>query len=210
MPPDASSDFAALAERSGVLRVVLVDYGGFEPVQRLVAGAVIDGNPIDPSLAAKLLRLQAADRPISNPSVDAESLNDAVDEAVFVDQRDVEKSEQRHFEQAVGQLERFVQDKVLVCRRERASVSEKLKYARERRDEVVGSTAREKVEAEIQRLAAREESLEGTINALESREDEVYKRWREKYHTLRYRPPVVTVLFEVRFQITPMARETSC
>jgi len=210
MPPDASSDFAALAECSGVLRVVLVDYGGFEPVQRLVAGAVIDGNPIDPSLAAKLLRLQAADRPISNPSVDAESLNDAVDEAVFVDQRDVEKSEQRHFEQAVGQLERFVQDKVLVCRRERASVSEKLKYARERRDEVVGSTAREKVEAEIQRLAAREESLEGTINALESREDEVYKRWREKYHTLRYRPPVVTVLFEVRFQITPMARETSC
>jgi hypothetical protein len=44
-------------------------------------------------------------------------LDDAVDEAVFVDQRDVEKREQKHFELAIGQLERFVDDKVLVCRR---------------------------------------------------------------------------------------------
>ncbi len=55
------------------------------------------------------------------------------------------KREQTHFEQAVGQLERFVDDKVLVCRRERASVAEKLHSARERRDTVVGFSARERV-----------------------------------------------------------------
>ena len=72
---------------------------------------------------------------------------------MFVDQRDVEKGEQKHFEQAIGQLERFVDDKVLVCRRERESIAEKLRSARARRDEVVGSTARDRVEAEIVRLA---------------------------------------------------------
>ena len=63
------------------------------------------------------------------------------------------EGEQKHFEQAIGQLERFVEDKILVCRRERASLAEKLRAARARRDEVVGSTARERVEAEIARLA---------------------------------------------------------
>src|ERR1700733_2837956 len=60
----------------------------------------------------------------------------------------------------IGQLERFVQDKVLVYRRERASIGEKLSYARARRDEVVGSTARDRIEAEIDRLATRDESLD--------------------------------------------------
>jgi hypothetical protein len=210
LPPDALSDLAALAGSVGIIRVVLVDYAGFEPVQRLVAGAVIDGTPIDPLLAARIVRLHAADGPASERTADSHSLDDAVDEAVFVDQRDVEKGEQKHFEQAIGQLERFVQDKVLVCRHERASIGEKLRYARARRDEVVGSTARDRIEAEIERLATRDESLDRRINALESREDEVYKKWRDKYHELRYRPPTVRPLFEATFQISPPNRETSC
>ena len=63
--------------------------------------------------------------------MDPRWLDDAVDEAVFVDQREVEKREQKHFEQAIGQLERFVDDKVLVCRRERASIAEKLRSAQD-------------------------------------------------------------------------------
>ena len=210
LPSDAPADLVAMAGRAGVIRLVLVDYVGFEPVQRIVAGAVIDGSPIDPLLAARILRLQADDASAPSVPVDAKALDDAVDESVFVDQRDVEKGEQRHFEQATGQLERFVQDKVLVCRRERLSIGEKLRYARARRDEVVGSTAREKIEAEIDRLATRDESLERRINALESREDEVYKKWRDKYHKLRYEPPTVTVLFEASFQLSPQIPETSC
>jgi hypothetical protein len=210
LPSEPSADLAALAGRVGVIRVVLVHYAGFEPVQRIVAGATIDGTPIEPSLAARILRLWATDGPVSNVSVDAQALDDAVDEAVFVDQRDVEKGEQKHFEQAIGQLERFVQDKVLVSRRERLSIGEKLRYARARRDEVVGSTSREKIEAEIDRLATRDESVERRINALESREDEVYKKWRDKYHKLRYGPPTVTALFEAIFQVSPRIPETSC
>jgi hypothetical protein len=134
-------------------------------------------------------------------------LDDAVDEAVFVDQRDVEKREQKHFEQAIGQLERFVDDKVLVSRRERASILDKLDSAKARRDAVVGATARERVEEEINRLAITADLLERRIDALDSRADEVYRKWRNEYHELRYRAPNATRLFQVAFRIAPMNRK---
>jgi hypothetical protein len=210
LPPGSSPELAALAGKVGLICVVLVDYVGFEPVQRLVGAAVVAGTPIDPSVAAKLARLQATDGPAANVPVETQWLDDAIDEAVFVDQRRIEEGEQRHFEQAIGQLERFVEDKIMVCRRERASIAEKLRAARARRDEIVGSTARERVEAEIVRLATKEESLERRVGALESREDEVYRKWCDKYHELRYRPPTVTRLFQTAFQIAASRPETLC
>jgi hypothetical protein len=140
LPPTASAGVAALAGKKGLLCVVLVDYAGFEPVQSLVAAAVVAGTPIDPSLAAEILRLTATKGPAFESAADVLSLDDAVDEAVFVDQRRIEEREHQHFEQAIGQLERYVEDKILVCRRERASILEKLLSARARRDEVVGAT----------------------------------------------------------------------
>jgi hypothetical protein len=210
LAPGSPPELAALAGKTGVICVALVDYVGFEPVQRLVAGAVVSGTPIDPSVAAQLLRLQATDRKALHIDVDAQWLADAVDEAVFVDQRQVEQGEQEHFEQAIGQLERFVEDKILVCRHERASIAEKLRSARARRDEIVGSSARERVEAEILRLATIDESLERRLSALESREDAVYRKWRDEYHELRYRAPKVTRLFQAVFEIAAAKPETSC
>ncbi len=199
-----SAGLSALAGKRGLLCVALVDYAGFEPVQSLVAAAVVEGTPIDPSLAAELLRLPAMKgAAVKNPA-DEQSLDDAVDEAVFVDQRRIEEGEHQHFERAIGQLERYVEDKILVCRRERASIGEKLRSARARRDEVVGAGARERIEAEILRLANREESLDRRIDALESREDEVYKTWREKYYDLHYRTPRVRRLLQTTFEIAPL------
>src|SRR5262249_48453875 len=44
LPLNASPDLAALTDKTGCIRMVLVKYGGFEPVERLVAAAVIDGD----------------------------------------------------------------------------------------------------------------------------------------------------------------------
>jgi superfamily II DNA/RNA helicase len=208
LPPEAPPDLAGLAGRTGVLGVVLVDYGGFEPVQRLVAAAVVDGAPIDPGLAARISRLPAADGPPFEVAVDPPWLDDALDEAVFLDQQEIEQGEQKHFEQALGQLERYVEDKVLLCRRELSGITEKLRAARARRDQVVGASDRQRVEAEIDRLASQHEEIEQQINALDSREDEVYLRWRDDYHKRRYQAPKVTRLFRAAFRIEEP--KTSC
>jgi hypothetical protein len=210
LPPDADGDVAALAGQSGVLALARVDYSGFEPVQRLVAAGILNRNPLDPALAARLSRLRAKPGAAVDVAPDPQLLADVMDEAAFVDQQDVEQAEQKHFEQAIGQLERFVEDKVLVCRRDRTGIAEKLQAARLRRDGIVGAAARERVEAEIVQLAEKDEALERRIEALESREDEVYLKWRDQYHARRYQPPAVTPLFQVTFRIVPPATETSC
>ena len=110
--------------------------GGAGRLRRVRAGAaadrggVVDGVPIDPSVAARIVRLRATDSQAVGVTVDPHELDDALDEAMFIDQRETEKREQKHFERAIGQLERFVDDKVLVCRRERASIAEKLRSAK--------------------------------------------------------------------------------
>ena len=209
-PPDPERAMADLVGRSGVLAVSCVDYGGFEPVQRLVAGAIVDGSPIDPAVAARLAQLPATDCPEPDVSVDADLLQDVMDEAAFVDQQEVEPGEQEHFEQAIGQLERFVADKMLVCRREAAGIEEKLRSAKARRDEIMGSEARQRIDAEILRLAEKAEALQQRIEALESRDDEVYRRWRDEYSARRYQPPNVTRLLQVTFRIAAAGTRTSC
>lgn len=209
LPAAAPPELAAIAGKSGVLRLALVDYSGFEPVQRLVASAVVEGVPVSPTLARQIVGLEAGDA-TGAISANGEWMDDAADEAIFVDQREIEKDEQSHFEQAISQLDRFLEDKILVCRAERSSIAQKLRSALSRRDSVVGSTARERLEDEIARLATRDDALDQRIQALESREDEVFCRWREKYHQLRYQPPTVTNLFQVPFQIAPPKPVTSC
>jgi predicted RNase H-like nuclease (RuvC/YqgF family) len=75
---------------------------------------------------------------------------------------------------------------------------------------VVGATDRERIEAEIDDLASRQEELEDRIKALDSREDEVYRRWRDDYHKRRYQVPKVTRLFRAAFRIDPPEPTTSC
>jgi hypothetical protein len=208
LPAEAPPELAALAGKTGVLGVVLVDYGGFEPVQRLVAAAVVDGDPLDPGLAGSLRRLPAVDGPPFEAAVAPAALDDALGEAVFVDQQEIERGEQEHFEQALGQLERYAEDKILLSRRELTGVIGKLRAARERRDQTVGASERERAEAEIERLATRREEIEQRITALESREDEVYRRWRDDYHKKRYQEPKVTRLFQGAFRIEEA--RTSC
>jgi Helicase conserved C-terminal domain/SNF2-related domain len=210
LPLNASPELLALAGKQGLLCAVLVHYEGFEPAQSLLGAALVSGMPIDPALATQVLHLPAMQTDKFDIHHDAHSLDDAVDEAVFIDQRHIEEGENKHFERAIGQLERYVEDKILVCRRELASLDLRLRSAKARRDQIVGASARQRVEEEITELATRAETLEHRIETLESREDEVYQKWREKYYALRYQAPTVTRLFQSAFEIAPATPETSC
>src|SRR5262249_3034808 len=89
LPRDPAPDLIELAGRVGVLAVVLVDYAGFEPVQRLIAAGVMDGEPFEPSLATRIMRLRATNSQGANHiTADPQDLEDAINEALFIDQRE--------------------------------------------------------------------------------------------------------------------------
>jgi hypothetical protein len=209
---DADEDLAALAGKSGVLEIVRVEYAGFQPVQRLVVGAVAGGVALDPALSVRLFRLPVRDPlPEERALFDrppARLLADALEEALFLDQSEIERGEQAHFEAALGQLERFAEDRVLVCRQRRAAIRRKLQSLRVRRDTTVGSEPRAKLETELRALEAEERELGLRILALQAREDPDYRRWHGHYRTLRHRAPTRTSLSEIAFQIRP--RLTPC
>ncbi len=190
-----------LVGKEGALTVAKVAYDGFEPVERLVVAAVVGGVPLDPEVAATLVRLPATDAPDLGAPVDDRLLADALEEALWVDQRAIEGAEQARFERALLQLERFVEDRAMIGRRERQACAEALAAARRRRDEALGADARTRAEGEIRRLEARIGELDERVGALEARQDQEYQTWRQKHHDRRYARPTVTPLYRATFRI---------
>ena len=150
---------------AGHLRVALVGYEGFEPVQRLVAAVVIDGNPIDPSSPKlyssqhprRLRRFERGER----RTVDRRPRRSRL--CGSAGNRERRTGTLRTSHPATGAIRRRQDPRVTAGARlnqREASIR------KERRDQVVGSTARERIEAKIEELATREENLEGRIGAL--------------------------------------------
>ena len=196
----APIDRPDLVGRTGALAVVKVAYGGFEPVERLVVAASIDGAPIEPALAVRLIHRPAL-RAEGVPPEPAGALQEAIDEALFLDQRAVEAQEQSRFERAMTQLERHVDDRARISRAERLLAASDLERARKRRDEAVGSDNRARASADVERLDGRIAELDARISTLEDRDDPEYDRWRARHHARRYAPPTATPILQISFRL---------
>jgi hypothetical protein len=194
-----------LAGGRGALTVAKVSYGGFDPVERLVVAAVVDGVALEAELATALARQTARDG--SPGPIDELRLEEALQEALFFDQQEIEGAEQVRFERAMGQLERFVDDRVLIARKDRIATARALERARVRRDAALGADARSRAQTEMDARTARIAQLDERIDDLEARRDEDYQRWRRHHHERRYRAPTLHRLFTVPFQLGTV---TSC
>lgn len=189
----------------GRLVVTKVTYRGFEAVERLFVTALLEGGagPLDARDAEALLQLAAADVPaFASPiAVAAELVDDAVDEATFQDQAQTTGGDQARFERMLEQIERYVEDQVLVLRREVVDLDERIGKASARRDVALAADVRKKHEADLVKLETRKDELEGRIERLEAREDPDYVGWRAKAHERRYTPPVVARVLDVEFAL---------
>ena len=112
-----SSTTRANEERLVVIRI---RYDGFERVDRLIPIAVAEGefSPLAIDSARWLLDRTPHDRP-ELPSLSFESgvVDDLLEELVFTDQIEVACDEQRPFERKLEQIERYVEDQLMVLRR---------------------------------------------------------------------------------------------
>ncbi|HVZ35796.1 MAG TPA: hypothetical protein VG963_25390, partial [Polyangiaceae bacterium] len=187
--------------RRGRLRVEKLLYPGFEPVERLLPVAVFAGEPKAAHAPSLLSVLQGPLEPepgLSSGVSDGE-LDEAAEEAIFLDEREVSAAEHRLFARAMAQIERCMDDRVLLGRRERDLLLERIRGTREQAAAATGSDARTRAETALRRAERELEAVEAELERLQSRHDENYRRWRERAHQRRYAPPVREVILEAEF-----------
>ena len=130
----------------GRLALTRIAYRGFEREDRLRVTAVFeDAQVLQPAAAAHELLLlpcadiDAFDSPLVITSAD---LDEVVDEELFLDKSAVARREQDNFEQTMDQLDQFMEDRILIVRRGREAMLQRLREAEQTRDRALGPDAR--------------------------------------------------------------------
>ena len=139
---------------------------------------------------------------VEGGAVSDERVDDLVDEAVFLDQEEVESAERVRFDEALGRLERSVEDRILILRRRYAEVDQKRAVATAERDRALSVDARESAERNLKRLDSEVSELEMQLADLEQRTEEAYRKRRDALTRRRTPPPTVERIIDVRFELT--------
>jgi hypothetical protein len=207
LPEDAPDELRRLAGQSGRMRLVRLSFDGFEKVDLLAPILLFDGGQLLPlPLAELLLRGRMREGPMLETGADHgslgdDALQDAVDETLFAVQAAVDGDEQKRFERAAQQADRYVEDRLLVLRNRRRSLMEKLDASRLRRDGATGSVARSEIEQQLFQLETDLTEVDGSIDRLERRDDPTFRRYQEHIHRRRYTPPRVQPLFDLDLEV---------
>jgi hypothetical protein len=200
---DPSPQIAALRGRRGRLKVVKLRYPGFEPVDRLLPVVVLENaaGALDSRLTLRLLEGPLEDVALLASNVSDAELEEAVEEALFLDEREVSTLEHRLFERAIGQLERFIEDRVLIVKRSREDLLRRMRAGRRDRTAATGAEARTRAEDVLERSQRELEALDLELVRLQSRDDDGYRRWRQHAYQRRYAPPGREAILEAEFVI---------
>ena len=188
---EAPSELARRRGASGRFVLIKVRYEGFEPVEQLVPVVLLDGDlsPLADNLAHRLLWSELKDvdsAPVS--SVTHDDINDAVEAMLFDLESSSIAAEHGRFEQAMGQIERFVEDRILLLRRRREELFQRLRAAEARRDAALGPDARTEAEDRMRKLQADIDEIDDRIGKLELRDDAEFIRLRDRIHTRYFAP----------------------
>jgi hypothetical protein len=199
------AELGSLRGRRGRLRVEKLRYPGFEPVDRLLSVAVLEGQEtpvaLDAALTLRLLRGPLEAVPGLTSQVSDAELDEALEEALFLDEQEVSSAEHRLFARAMAQLERYVEDRALLRRRDRSAIVDAQQRAREQILAAPGADARSRAEGLLERLQRDLEAVDLELERLSERRDEGYQRERELAHQKRYTPPVREKILEAEFVV---------
>jgi len=187
----------------GRMVVVRLDQHGFEPVVHLVPVAVgEDGQGLSTEQILALLGMPMRDsKPKSPVAIDARDLEDAIEEALFVLQGEIDAHEQQRFEEVVGRIERAIEDRIVVLVRQRIAAIERRREVERRRETAAGADARGRVDKALAEVDHELEAIDDTIARLRAREDPDYELWIQQAHQRRYTPPRLERILDVEFTV---------
>ncbi len=198
----APPEIVAAKGKRGRLALTRVRYEGFERVDRLIPTVLLEDGaaPLDGDCARWLLDQTPRDNTRFEPLTGIDgNLEDAIEEMIFLDQAEVSAQEQQRFERSTEQVERYMEDRLLVLRRRLADETKALDAVEDRRDAALGSEARDEAERRIGAVQKRIGELDADIERIERRDDASYEQVRERAHQRRYHPPAVTRILDVDF-----------
>jgi len=198
----APQELLAHREKRGRLLLIRIRYEGFERVDRLIPVALIEGelSPLSSESANWLLEREPLDRPaLAKVEIDNVLVDDAVEEMAFTDQIEVTGQEQAPFERNLEQLERYVEDQLLVLRRRLSAAQQSLRAAQDKRDSALGAELRSQAEARVRSVQEVIDATEAEIARLETRDDADYQKWRRRVQQRRDTPPQIHRLLDVEF-----------
>ncbi|MDP1824299.1 MAG: SNF2-related protein [Archangium sp.] len=225
--PAVSVKMAGVKKGPARLRLVKLGVDGFERVEQLLPVVVCgDGEVLDAETALRLLQTRfaplsgslqfaAATRGGSAfapdpgppsprgasppfPASQAEGvMGDAVEQAVFFAQAEIDSAEHHRFERATIQGERFVEDRLLVLRQRKAALAERFELATQRRDGATGSEAREDAERARTALQQQLDGVEEEYERLARRDDPRFQQHQAHIQQRRYAPPRLETLFDL-------------
>jgi septal ring factor EnvC (AmiA/AmiB activator) len=154
--------------------------------------------------ARALLDAVVADAEVEAFGDDREALlTELLDETLFADRAEVDARLGPRFDGIGERLERYVEDKLLLLRRERAELLADRAEAERAWDDAPHADARTKAEAKMKKLDARIEALDARATQLEAREEPTYRAQHEALHARRYAPPSVTTILDLDFCVRP-------
>lgn len=204
-PVDGTSgELRPLSGRRGRLVVTKVAYRGIERLDTLLTTAVMkDGtDPLDSSTVETLLALPVLEEAacLADESTWGH-LQDAIDDAMLVDQAAVSAHEQVRFDQMLRQLDHYLTDQTLVWRRKKATLDTRIEESQARRGKVLSVQAGAEADAKLRRLHDERREVEAQIARLENGGDEEYRAWRERLFARRFSKPDAARVLDVEFEI---------
>ncbi len=191
--------------RRGHLVVTKVGYRGLESVDHLLVTALLEGQ--NTSLAGltveSLLALSLRDvnEPEGPLALNQAILDDAIEEAVLEDQAAVTSKDQDRFNRRLEQLDRYLDDQVLVLKRKRFSLERKLEDAESKKQKAAAPSLLTPLDQNIRSLEREISRLAERIERLQEGEDPDYQQWRDRLYARRFQRPTVERILEVDFRV---------
>jgi hypothetical protein len=195
----------------GRLILVSVRYGGFEPLEEILPIVLLEGetSPLAEDLANALMWSDLRDVDAKTPSrLSDEDVADAIEECLFLREAPRMASERDRFERAIAQIERFVDDRVILRKRRRDELLKRIAAVEAKRDAAIGPDARTEAEAHLAKLQEEVEAIEAEIAKLENREDAEFVRLREDVQARRFASRIAEPLLEADVVIALTRRTT--
>jgi hypothetical protein len=199
LPDDAPQKLHDIVGRRGRLRLMKAAFEGFEKVEQLVPAFVLEsGEILEPALGEVLLRGAFRESPpLPTSSIDDATLQDAAEETLFSIQSKVDDLEQKRFERAQQQADSYIEDRLLVLQKRRATLAVRLDQAKQREQGATGSVARTEADAAVVSLQTTLDDVDDALARLERRDDELYRKYQDHIQQRRYTPPKVERVFDL-------------